>query len=178
MGALGVVVLLGGCNGDTNDEALPPGAQVLVQPSSQCFTVTELRDPVTGACQFGQLYQDIPVLVTVTDSSGSQIGEAPLRFSLNFSGQTFTGPSVLKLYADRNGNGVVDDPGELVSDASQPAFETKTARFSGEKLLLVRMDLACAFKGSLFVVSGPVLQEMTLEVVSAGAGAGTGLGGG
>ena len=164
---------LTGCNGDTNDAALPPGSQVLVQPSSQQFTVTERRD-ANGNCQYGQLYQDIPVLVSVTaGSNNTPIGEAPLTFSLNFTGQTFSGPSVLKLYADRNGNGVVDDPEELVSDAGQPLFETKTARFSGEQLMLVRMDLACAFRGSLFVVSGASLGELTLEVVKdTGAGGG------
>ena len=55
---------------------------------------------------------------------------------------------MLKLYDDKNGNGVVDDPEELVSDFGQLQFTTKTKEFSGEKLMFVRMDLACAYKES------------------------------
>jgi len=88
-----------------------------------------------------------------------------LAFSLNFAGNTFSGFPVLKLYDDKNGNGAVDDPEELVSDFADPLFSTKTAEFSGEKLMFIRMDLACAFTGTLFVQAGPSLGMMELKVI-------------
>jgi hypothetical protein len=157
--------VLSGCQGDADDDALPTGTSVQINPASQSFDINESRD-ASGNCRFGELFQDIPVLITVLDTSGTGgvISEVDLTFSLNFSGNTFSGESVLKLYDDKNGNGVVDDPQELVSDFGQPQFTTKTAEFSGEKLMFVRMDLACAFRGTLFVVAGPALGMMELEV--------------
>ncbi|HHJ14802.1 MAG TPA: hypothetical protein ENJ79_10605 [Gammaproteobacteria bacterium] len=171
---LGLLVQAGvsGCNGDADDETLPPGTTVLIQPAGREFRLgSELRD-AAGNCQYGVVFQDIPVLVSVLRSDGAQISEAPLRFALDFSGNTFTGQPVLQLYDDRNGNGIAE-PGELVSDFDDPLYRTRTEAFSGEKLMLVRVDLACTFEGTLTVVSGAFLSEMTIQVTLGGGAGGT-----
>lgn len=163
-----LAITLGGCggggaNGDVDDSLLPGGTEVRISPANQRFEINELRD-ANGACRFGELFQDIPVLITV-QADGVVISAVELTLSLNFSDNTFPGgPAVLHLYEDRNGNGVVDHPQELVSDSRDPLFTTKTAAFSGEKLLFVRMDLACPYRGSLYVVAGGYLGIMELEV--------------
>lgn len=164
---LGLINCGGGANGDTDDTALPPGTVVTVNPVSQTFNVTEFRDD-NGNCLYGVLFQDVPVLVSVVNTQGGAISDVDVTFSLNFAGNTFTpgGPQVLKLYEDRNGNGVADDPQELVSDVDNPLFKSRTAEFSGQKLMIVRMDLACAFRGQLFVIAGAFLGSMDLEITA------------
>jgi hypothetical protein len=169
----------GGTNGDADDTAFPPGTEIRISPASQSFTISEFRD-ANGDCRFGEVFQDIPVLISVLDTGGTGnvvISDVDLTISLNFSGNTFpNGPSVLQLYEDQNGNGVVDHPQELVSDVNDPLFTTKTAKFSGEKLMFVRMDLACPYRGSLFVIAGGVLGIMEL-VTNTDSSASTGNGG-
>ncbi len=167
----------GGTNGDADDTAFPPGTEIRISPASQSFTISEFRD-ANGDCRFGEVFQDIPVLISVLDTGGTGsvvISDVDLTISLNFSGNTFpNGPSVLQLYEDQNGNGVVDHPQELVSDVNDPLFTTKTAKFSGEKLMFVRMDLACPYRGSLFVIAGGVLGTMELETITQGSGTDSG----
>ena len=153
--------LLGGCG---DDEQLPPGTAVQITTGDRKFTVTELRDDADVCIWFDENHLDIPVSIQVVNGQGSPIGEAELTLYVDWSGNTYPGREALKLYEDRNGNGVVDDPAELVSGSDDEIFVTRTRRYSGDKLMLLRVNLSCKWRGVVYAIAGGYSASMEIEV--------------
>ena len=91
-----------------------------------------------------------------------------------FAGNTFTGLTALALYADNNGNGLVDAPDELVSGVEDGIFRAKTGRETGSIRLLLRINLSCAFRARVYAFSGPVSGVMEINVTAIGRAPGKG----
>ena len=152
LAAIALAGTITACN-DGSDNPLPADATVNVSPISKSFDVVENTDEA-GLCVIDESrYIDQFVTISVTNGQGSPIGQADLAISADFGGNTFSGYPVMALYDDNNGNGVIDGPGERVTDANDPLFRTKTAEYTGERVLILRMNLSCAYRGSVNVMS-------------------------
>lgn len=60
------------------------------------------------------------------------MGGAPLIMSLSLAANTFSGPPVLALYDDLNGN-YIPEENERMSDAEDKLLVTRTDAYSGSK---------------------------------------------
>jgi hypothetical protein len=143
---------------------LPNGAEVRISPSGHSIDITQVTN-TQGSCLFDPtLYIDTPLLLSVHDDQGSPIGEAEVSVNIEFAGNSFLGPPVLSLYDDLNSNGVVDAETEYVSGREDDAYTGKTAKFSGEKLMLLRINLSCPYKGNIYVRSQFASNSINVEV--------------
>ena len=154
-------IALAGCGGGGGDDQIPPGASVMIEPASFDWDIAQQPSPCIINPGF---YQDSYFSVRVLNAAGSPIGEVPLMITVDFTGNTFSGTPVLELYEDRNGNGVADGPSELVSDTNDPIFRTSTARYTGEKYLIVRTNLSCPYQGNIQVFAYGVSGIATIDV--------------
>ncbi len=149
---LGLVMV--GC-GDTAQ--LPPGAEVRISPVEKEWTIspnTQIDQNGFSTCVIDPgYYQDEFVTVSVADSEGRLIGGAEIILSLNLSANTFSGPTVLSLFDDVNGD-FIPDESELVSGIDDGIYVTTTDKYSGAKNFIVRMNLSCTYVGQLVVASG------------------------
>lgn len=140
------------CN-DGSDNPLPAGATINISPTSKSFDIVEDRDE-EGNCIFDVNNTiDQYVTIAVRSQQGSPIGQADLAISLDFGANSFSGLPVMELYDDMNGNGVADGPEERVSDANDPLFRAHTEEYTGERVVILRLNLSCAYRGSLNVMS-------------------------
>ncbi len=155
--------LLVACGGGEDGNVVPTNTHVAVVPDNIEWEVSELRDD-DDSCIYGVWYQDEPIMISVRNDDGSVLSEVDLVISLTLSGNNYSGIPRLKLYEDRNGNGVVDDPEELVSGEFDPLFQTTTAQYSGDKLMFVRMDLACEYRGTLYAMVGGYMGQVNFSV--------------
>ena len=143
---------------------LPNNAEVRIAPSSHLIDITQVTSS-QGGCLFNpNNYVDTPLLLSVHDGQGSPIGEAELSVNIEYSGNSFLGPPVLALYEDINSNGVVDVESELVSGGDDNGYIGKTRKDSGDKHMLMRINLSCAYRGNLYVRSQFAYQSMNIEV--------------
>ncbi len=147
-----LILMMTACGGGGNP--LPIGSEVVISPREKTWDITPAKDENGDCIWSDDFYQDEPILISVKDAQGSPIGKIDLSVSLDLSGNTFSGVPALKLYEDRNSNGVPDDPDELVTSNTDPLFTTETKRYTGEKVLILRMNLSCQYKGQLFVSAG------------------------
>ena len=147
------------------DQQLQPGSSVVIDPAVRDIEIVELLD-ANGLCIFSEdNFLDSPVAIRVLDSTGGPVGNADLTVYTDWSGNTFpNGFEALKLYEDRNGNGVVDDPAELVSGASDAIFRTETDEFNGDKLLLLRINLSCGYRGQVYAISDGITGGMDIQI--------------
>jgi hypothetical protein len=142
------VVSLAGCGGGDSNP-IPVGGKVTM---SQTEINWKLGNP--GVCVEDANYNDHVVFITVTDSSDRPLGDVEVLMSVDLTGNTSPGVPVLKLYEDKNSNGVVDDPEEYVSGVGDPFFKTRTDKYSGTKMIILRVNLTCTYSGILNVFSG------------------------
>lgn len=150
--AAALATALTACN-DGSDNPLPAGATVNVSPVSKSFDVVENTDEA-GTCVIDEnRFIDQHITISVLDPQGSPIGQADLSISADFGANTYGGYPVMALYDDMNGNGVIDGPAERITDANDPLFRTKTEEYSGERVVMLRMNLSCAYRGSVNVMS-------------------------
>jgi len=156
-----VTILLTGCN---SAQQLPTNSRVVVEPGNREIVITELRDDNDNCIWFEGNYLDTPVSIRVVNGDDSPIGESDLAIYVDWSGNTFPGVQALKLYDDTNGNGVVDDPEELVSGNGDAIFTTKTSKYNGDKTVLLRMNLSCEFEGNLYALSGGKVGSMAVNI--------------
>lgn len=157
---LGSCVFLWSCNSVTSTQ-LPPGTSVRVEPEEITWTIANTG----GVCNFNpDFYQDQTISVMVVNESGTFIPDAPLSFTLDLSENTFSGTPVMALYNDTNNNGVVDGPSELVSDNTSAAYTARTDKVNGSKQVIVRVNLSCTYKGTLYVLSDGFLGTTSIEV--------------
>ncbi len=175
---LGVSCLLIGLLAACNTDQFPPDAVLQVSPQTKTITLTATDPSADMGCFVSPdtLYQDIPVNVSVTNEEGSPLGDVEVGMYMEYSGNTFSGPQVLQLYADRNGNGVVDGEPELVSGSEDGVYKTKTDKYHGTTMVFVRMNLTCPYKGQLYVFAGTNSATVDFEVQHQGADSDTELG--
>lgn len=156
-----ILSLVAGCGGD--DHPVPPKSTVVIGPQSVTWDIPQRQSP----CPYDPaLYVDQVFVIRVEDSDSVPLGGVDLRILTSLSGNTSSGvQEALRLYDDYNGNGVVDDPEELVSGNGAPAYFTKTEEFSAEKSVIVRINLSCAFRGMLEVSAGGFYGNAQMQVV-------------
>jgi len=156
-------LMLAACN---SDPQLTPDSQILISPGTFEFEIEEFRSP-DGACIFSpEFFQDVPVSLVVVDGSNRAIGNAPVTVYLDFAANTFSGRETLQLFFDVNGNGVVDTPDEFMSGVGDDAFRVRTDAYTASTLLLLRINLSCGFRGSLYAFSGPAAATIPIEVIA------------
>src|SRR6266566_9775757 len=119
-------------------EKSPPGSSLTVSPSTLTWT------GLGGAC--GGPMQDHLIHIVARNGFGIPLEGMKLRMSLYLTDNTFNGASVVWLYTDNGG--VI---GTLVSAVGQPAYETETSSSGGDVYMWLRLDLGCAWKGSLYI---------------------------
>jgi hypothetical protein len=100
------------------------------------------------------LYQDHYFRIALLNENGIPLTDIRMLVHLQLTENTFSGTPVLKLYADRNDNGVVDEPEEYVSSSMDPAYSTKTGSSDGEIAVIVRANLSCVYAGSVSAFAG------------------------
>lgn len=165
--ALAATLLACAACDDGSDNPLPVGATVTVSPQTKTFEIDEEIQDENGNCLFNPgFYVDQSIVITVTDGQGSPIGKADLNISLDLGANTFSGLPVMELYDDMNGNGLADRPEERVSDFNDPIFRTKTREFTGERIVILRLNVSCAYRGSLNVISDGFMGVGDYEIVA------------
>lgn len=148
------------CNTVTSNQ-LPPGTTVSVDPEEIKWTIPNNG----GVCNFNpDYYQDQTISIMVLNDSGTYIPEAPLSITVDLAANTFTGIPVLALYNDVNENGVVDGSEELVTDTNSGAFDSSTDKDNGSKLVILRVNLSCSYKGMLYIISGGFMGTTSIIV--------------
>lgn len=165
LGLSAAVLMVAGCN---DSEPLPPGSKVAIAPTEkQWEVIPNMRTDPEGnefcLVESGN-YQDELVVITLKDGDDRPIGGTDLTVSLNLSGNTYSGQSVVELYEDRNGD-YIPDEGELVSGAGDRILVTRTGKYDGAKNLIVRMTLSCPYKAQMMVTAGGYTATSTFEVV-------------
>jgi len=156
-------LMLAACS---TDPQLTPDSQILINPGSFEFEVEEFKNP-DGTCIFSpDFFQDVPVSLAIVDGSNRAIGDAQVTVYLDFAANTFSGRETLQLFFDSNGNGVVDTPDEFVSGIGDDVFRVRTDEFTASTLLLLRINLSCGFRGSLYAFSGPAAATIQIEVIA------------
>ncbi len=153
-------VLLSACT----TEQLPIGASLRITPDIRTLLIDAPDDP-SEDCRFDpNRYLDVPLNITLTDAQDAPIGNAEIGVYVDFAGNTYSGSETLQLFQDKNGNGVVDAATELVSDFNSDIFRTNTDRWHGNALLLLRINLSCTYRASVFAFAGAVTGSANIEV--------------
>lgn len=145
---IAALVLLGACR----TEQLPIGAELTISPESRTIDIVEQRDLNDVCLLNADNHVDIPLVMALRDGQGSPIGRAEISVYVDFAANTYSGFPALALYDDREGNsnGVVDSDSELISDANDAIAIVRTGRFGGDRVLLLRVNLSCAYRGTVF----------------------------
>ena len=169
--ALFIMSALTGCSdGAGGGNPVPPNSTVQLNQSGITWDIGETASP----CRVrSNPYNDHTIAISVLDPNGSPLGNVDFRVVVDLSGNTYffepappepPGLPVLQLYEDRNGNGVVDDPEELVSSNTSSAFKTTTDQYTGTKMVLLRVNLSCTYRGNLHVFAGAAYGSVNVEV--------------
>ena len=150
----------------SSEPQLTPDSRILINPGSFEFEIEEFKDS-DNVCVFSpDFFQDVPVSLVVVDGSNRALGNSPVTVYLDFAANTFSGRESLQLFFDTNGNGVVDTPDELMSGVGDDAFSVRTDEYTASTLLLLRINLSCGFRGSLYAFSGPAAAVIEIDVVA------------
>ena len=162
-----LVLLVTGVSACTNS-IVPTDATLTLTPSTHAIDIIETVN-ASGQCEYIEAnYLDIPLTITLSTDNGSPIGDEWVSVYTDFSANTYSGQSVLSLYEDLNGNGVVDGESELVSGQDDDIARVRTDKFSGAKLLLLRINLSCAFRGEVRALAGPAYGAASFAVIQQG----------
>ncbi len=159
---LSTALALGACSNDL----VPVGATLTLSPQAHSTVIEEWQDE-QGNCLFHpDNHVDIPVNLQLTTVDGSPIGEASLDVYVDFAANTYAGLPVLALYDDLNGNGVVDAETELISGVDDDIARVRTDQWTGARMLLLRINLSCAFKGEIVTLAGGSTARASVEVIA------------
>lgn len=149
-----------------SSDQLPAGASLQINPTSRSYTITVPEDfEVSCYTGPGMLYEDVPLLISLANDSGVPLGGVEVNVYSDYAGNTFSGADVLQLFEDLNGNGVIDGDSELVSGIEDGVYETKTSRSNGTAFLMLRMNLTCPYKGTIFAFAGQYSASMDANVL-------------
>lgn len=169
IGILGLslmAVSLAGCNSDS--EPAPPGSVMSISPTEKEWEVVPNNVTDEDGNVFcvvdPEYYQDELVVITLKDSEGRAVGSADLTVSLNLSGNTYSGRTLVELYDDRNGDYIPDEE-ELVSGPGDSVLMTRTGKYDGAKTLIVRMTLSCPYRAELVATSSGYTATTSFEVI-------------
>ena len=155
-------LIMGGCG----DGVVPVDASLTITPGTHTTRITE-RQNESGQCLFDENHHvDIPILMQLTTVDGSPIGDAELKVYVDFAENTYSGLTTLKLYDDLNSNGVVDAPQEYISGFNDDIARVKTDEWSGSRMLLLRINLSCSFRGEVFAYTDGISGSAQIEVVA------------
>ncbi len=155
-------LIIGGC-GNGN---VPVDASLTITPGSHTTRITE-RQNESGQCLFDANHHvDIPILMQLTTVDGSPIGDAELNVYVDFAENTYSGLTTLELYDDLNSNGVVDAQLEYISGFNDDIARVRTDEWSGSRMLLLRINLSCSFRGEVFAYTGGTSGRAEIEVVA------------
>lgn len=164
-----VGAMLTACGPGGDESPVPPGSTVRVSPSNVTWNITPVRDINSNPICVSGRYNDHTFSISVENSSGQPLGEVDLRIRIDLAANT-SSTNLMQLYDDLNGNGVIDDPAELVSGPGS-VFFTKTSRYSGEKTVMVRVNTSCTYGGDLTVNAGAAFGSAHIEVQEQQGGA-------
>lgn len=163
-----LALLVAGIAACTNS-IVPADAKVTLTPSTYAIDIVETVNS-SGQCEYTEAnYLDIPLTITLSTENGSPIGEEWVSVYTDFSNNTYSGFPVLSLYEDLNGNGVVDGESELLSGQDDDIARVRTGKFTGTKLLLLRINLSCAFRGEVRALAGPAYGAASFAVIQQGS---------
>lgn len=155
-------LIIGGCGNDI----VPVNASLTITPGTHTTRITE-RQNEAGQCLFDAgHYVDIPILLQLNTVDGSPIGDAELNVYVDFAENTYSGLTTLELYDDLNGNGVVDSQTEYISGFDDDIARVRTEEWSGSRMLLLRINLSCAFRGEIFAYTNGISGRADIEVVA------------
>ncbi len=159
---LASILTIAGCG----DNPVPVDASLTITPGTYTSRIVE-RQNETGQCLFNANHHvDIPILLQLTTADGSPIGDAELNVYIDFAENTYSGLSTLELYDDLNSNGVVDARLEYISGFNDDIARVRTDEWSGSRMLLLRINLSCSFRGEIFAYTGGVSGRTDIEVVA------------
>lgn len=162
-----VVLTVSGCS----SEQLPSGASLSISPDARTIDIVERR-AIDDPCVIDDDdHVDLPLVIALRDPQGAPIGDAVISVYVDFAANTYSGYPVLALYDDLNGNGVVDDDGERVSDSDDSIARVRTGDYSGDRALLLRVNLSCAYRGQVFAFVDGVSAMASIEVKAEGGSA-------
>jgi len=155
-------LVLTGCTSDV----VPVDARLSISPEQHSLSITESVDE-SGRCVFtDRHYMDVPILLTLRTANNSPISDALISVYADFSGNAYSGRSVLGLYDDLNGNGIVDEQTELISGPGADIAMVATSSDTGSKQLVLRVNLSCAFSAEVRAFTGAVSTRATIDVFS------------
>lgn len=143
---------------------LPNDARLSITPEEKTIQIVEYRDAQGRCISQDGYFVDQPVMLRLTDGAGSPIGDAEVSLYVDFTENAFSGNSPIALFEDRNGNGILDADAELVSAAGDAIARVRTDDDSGARMMLLRIDLSCTFRGELVAFSDGVSAGASLEV--------------
>jgi len=147
--ALACCCLVSGGIAGCSSGQVPGDASLSISPEERVISVMENLDS-EGRCRFDpNRHVDIPMVLNLRDGQGSPIGNAEISVYVNFAANTFSGYPALALYDDTNSNGVVDDD-ELISGVDDDIARVVTKEYAGDHMLLLRVNLSCAYRGTVF----------------------------
>ena len=157
-----ITLLLAACG---NASEAPPGSEIQISPPDFITDVT------AGACSGVDAAATVEareVTITVFGPSGNPLGDIDLHIQMDWSGSTFSGLDVVRLYDDEgagNNNGTWDDtPEEIVSAIDDSvSYDTKT-NANGSRTFILRKEIgSCTFAGAMYVTSGSTNGIMEFE---------------
>lgn len=148
---------------------IPTDARLTLTPSTHTINIVETINTSDQCEYFEDNYQDIPLTITLSTDNGSPIGDEWVSVYTDFSANTYSGRSVLSLYEDHNSNGVVDGASELISGQDDDIARVRTGKHTGTKLLLIRINLSCAFRGEVRALAGPAYGSASFAVIQQGS---------
>ena len=159
---LASTLIIGGCG----NGIVPVDASLTITPGTHTTRITE-RQNESGQCLFDANHHvDIPILLQLTTVDGSPIGDAELNVYVDFAENTYSGLTTLELYDDLNSNGVVDAQLEYISGFNDDIARVRTDEWSGSRMLLLRINLSCSFRGEVFAYTGGISGRAEFEVVA------------
>lgn len=152
------LLMLGGCE-QTNQ--LPADSKISVFPTDVQWNIGNRTtcNLVEGP------FNDQQVQLSLVDADNLPLIQAPLTVSLDLSESSSNGAAVLGLYDDLNGDGLYQHD-ELVSDNTRAAYATHTDSRSGVKRLMVRVNLSCPYRGSLYAFAGNTGTLLSVNVIN------------
>jgi len=134
---------------------LPNNAVLHLSPTTKTIVISEpLGQDETRCLVTDYPFLDIPYVFSLRDTQGSPIGDVPVSFYADWTGQSNGTENGLLLIYDFNEDGVADPVLETVSTVNDGVFERKTQQFSGEIRLTLRLNLSCPYRGELVAFSG------------------------
>jgi len=145
-----VVALMACCLFSCNDtDQVPVGAQIKAFPEE----VNWIVGPAETCIFSPDYYNDTIVTLSLVDENNSGIVDTAMDVSLDLSEAAFTGTERLRLYYDKNVDGIYTED-EKVSVADGPLFSARTDSLNGVLRVMVRVNLSCPYKGTLYAYAG------------------------